>query len=343
MEEITAKSQMAKIRAFEKGYLATHIIYLGAKLGIFDALSKEPDGLAPADMAARLDLDQAYTKSWCETAYHFELVDCDERGRFKFAPFFNEILGDRASLKNYLANFELAVAMWRSLPEVLQLFKSGDTMQGVYDPELSRLVAAITQNIYLAFLYMILPKYEDLKQRLEDGIHFLDVGCGQANLIVQLALAFGNSRFVGVDCDAFGIEEAAKKVSSLGLDGRVRVAHIGGEHLPYQNEFDMVSMVLTLHELHPDIRRKVVAKVHDAIKDGGQLLVLDFPYPSRIEDFRDPNYDFGVTDQFAERFAGFIHLNTAERDEMLTQAGFGNLRKMAIGKGMFDLVVADKR
>ena len=39
-------------------------------------------------------------------------------------------------------------------------------------------------------------------------------------------------------------------------------------------------------------------------------MVLDFPYPTKIEDFREPAYDFAVMDQFFERFAGFIHLNT---------------------------------
>jgi len=342
MEEVTAKSQFSRIRDYEKGFFATHLINLGAKLGILDELFKEKDGLTSENLAANLSLDHGYTKTWCETAYHFELVDCDEQGRFQFAPFQDEILGDRSNMRNYLGNIELAVTTGKSLPDSLPLYRSGDTISSLYEPEISRLVETLTQNIYLAFLYMVLPEHEDLKQKLEEGIHFLDVGCGHANLVVQLALAFGNSSFVGVDCDGFGIEEAAKKISSMGLQERVRVENIGGEELPYENEFDMASMVVTLHEVLPDIRKKVVEKVYGALKSGGQLLVLDFPYPTKIEEFRETAYDFAVMDQFFERFAGFIHLDTDERDEMLSAAGFGNLRKATIGKGMFELVVADK-
>ncbi len=40
MEELNAKMQMAKIRNFEKGFMATHLVNLGAKLGIFEALNE---------------------------------------------------------------------------------------------------------------------------------------------------------------------------------------------------------------------------------------------------------------------------------------------------------------
>jgi ubiquinone/menaquinone biosynthesis C-methylase UbiE len=343
VEEVTAKSQLSKIRGYEKGFFTTHLINLGAKLGIFDTLFKDKDGLTAPDLASALGLDPAYTKTWCETAYHFELVDCDEQGRFKFAPFLDEILGDRSNMRNYLWNNELAVSIGKFLPDAPPLYRSGDTISGVYEPELSRIAAGLTQNIYLAFLYMILPAREDLKQKLEQGINFLDVGCGHANLIVQLALAFPNSRFVGVDCDVYGIEEARKKISSSGLEERVAVEKMGGDELPYEDEFDMASMVVTLHEILPAAREKAVEKIHGALKAGGQLLVLDFPYPTKIEDFRDRTYDFAVMDQFFERFAGFIHVTTDERDKMLKGAGFGNLQKTTIGKGMFELVVAEKQ
>ena len=170
MGEVTAKSQLSKIRDFERGFFATHLINLGAKLGIFDALFEEKDGLSAADLASSLGLDNDYTRSWCETAYHFELVDCDERGRFRFAPFLNEILGDRSNIRNYLGNSELAVTMGKFLTDALPLYKSGDTISGIYEPELSKLVAVLTQNIYLAFLYLIFPEHEDLKQKLENGV-----------------------------------------------------------------------------------------------------------------------------------------------------------------------------
>lgn len=182
----------------------------------------------------------------------------------------------------------------------------------------------------------------EILQMLERGIRFLDIGCGRGDLIVQLARSFGNSVFVGVDPNTYGIEEAKNTISQLGLEKRVSVENVGGEDLPYSDEFDMASMVVTLHEIPPAVRVKVVEKAYRALKSDGQLLILDFSYPSKLEDFRNPMYDFGILDQFFEAVVGVIHLNMDEQDEMLTKVGFKNIQRVAIGKGMFEFITATK-
>ena len=97
-----------------------------------------------------------------------------------------------------------------------------------------------------------------------------------------------------------------------------------------------------MHEIPPEVRMKAVSRVFNALRHGGQLMVLDFQFPNTIEDLRNPAFDFAIHDQFFEICAGIVHPTSDERDEMLKGAGFGNLQKTAIGKGMFELVVADK-
>lgn len=194
----------------------------------------------------------------------------------------------------------------------------------------------------MIFLFMIFPKFEHLKQELEQGARFLDVGCGNGNLIIQLAQAFGNSTFVGVNPDVYGIESANTTISQLGLGNRVAVEHMGGETMSYSDEFDIASMVLTLHEIRPDVREEAVRKAYQALKKDGHLLVLDFPYPRKLEDFRNPAFTFGIGDQFFECFSGFYHLDNEKQEEVITNAGFRNIQRMPIGKGMFDFITAIK-
>ena len=104
----------------------------------------------------------------------------------------------------------------------------------------------------------------------------------------------------------------------------------------------MVSMVVTLHEIPPLIRPKVVEKSYQALKNGGKLLILDFPYPTKLEDFRNPVYDMGVYDQYYEAATGVVHLTTAEQTDMLTKVGFKNIQRTNVGKGMFEFVTAEK-
>ena len=56
MEEISVRSQWAKIRNFEKGFFATHLINIGAKLGIFEALYETKEGMTISDLASKLKL-----------------------------------------------------------------------------------------------------------------------------------------------------------------------------------------------------------------------------------------------------------------------------------------------
>lgn len=343
MEEEPAKDQMAKIRNFEKGFIATHLINIGAKLGLFDALNETREGITIPNLASKLKLHEPYLKILFETAYHFEILDCDEHGRFKLKPSLDEILGDKSHFKNYLGNIALTVdILGKFFEEYPEYFRTGKTLQNPYTAEVSKAVSQTTKNIYLVFFSMIFPKNDRLKQMLERGIKFLDIGCGRGSLIIQLAKTFRNSTFVGIDPDSYGIEEAEGKISKLGLEKRVSVKNMGGGDLPYNNEFDMASMVVTLHEIHPDIRMKVVERVYQALKSDGQLLILDFPYPDKLEDFRNPMYDFAILDQFFEICSGFIHLSILERNEMLTKVGFKSIQRMPIGKGMFELITAIK-
>jgi len=269
MEEISAKTQMAKIRSFEKGFIATHLINIGAELGIWEALNKEKDGLTVSDLAAKLNLHEPYLKIWCQTAYHYEILDGDKQGRFKLQPFLDEILGDKTHFRNYLANISMDVKIiGEGFPMAIELFQTGRYAETYNSPEFSERVYGPTKNIYLAFLYMILPKAEHLKQKLEQGIRFLDIGCGNGNFIIQLAQVFGNSTFVGVSPDKHGFKSARSTISQLSLGNRVTVEHAGGEAMSYKDEFDMVSMVVTLHEIRPAVREEVLKKAYHALKQG---------------------------------------------------------------------------
>jgi len=343
MAELSSGKQMANIRNFEKGFNATHLINVGAKLGIFESLNKNKEGLTVSDLASTLSLHEPYVKIWCQTAFYFEILDADEQGRFKLQPFLDEILGDKTHFKNYLANISLSADLLGSMfPEVPGYFRTGKTMPVFDSAEISEAVYETSKNIPLVFLFMIFPKLEHLKQSLEQGAKLLDIGCGNGNLIIQLAQTFSKSTFVGVGVDGFGIEAAKKTISKLGLEQRISVENIGGEDISYSEEFDMATMVVTLHEISPEVRGKVVEKVYGALKSGGQLLVLDMVYPSTLEDFRNPACDYGVLDQFYEACMGTVHLNREEQDDLLTKVGFKNIQRMPIGKGIFDFLTAEK-
>ena len=226
MEETSVRSQWAKVRNFEKGFFATHLINIGVKLGVFEALYEAKEGMTIPDLASKLKLHEPYLKVWCQTAYHFEILDCDNQGRFRLQPFLDEILGDKSHYRNYLANITMSVdfiGKGLSAEEAPNYFRTGRSLETPYTNEFSKIAYGTTKNTYLLFLSRIFPKNEHLNQMLEHGIRFLDIGCGRGDLIIQLAQSFQNSVFVGVDPNPHGIEEAKNTISQLGLEKRVSV------------------------------------------------------------------------------------------------------------------------
>jgi SAM-dependent methyltransferase len=242
-----------------------------------------------------------------------------------------------------MANIKMDVELiGKEMPNAIEYFRSGKNMAIYQSTDFSEMVYTPSKNVPLAFIFMILPKNETLKQQFEQGIKLLDIGCGNGNFIIQMAQAYANTSFTGIGTDMHGIDAANATIADSGLNDRVTVAHMGGEDLKYKDEFDLVTLILTLHELLPDIRPKVVENAYLALKPGGKLLVLDFPYPSELEDFRKPLFDYAILDQFYEICAGNVHLNREEQTQLLTQTGFKDIDRIPIGKGMFEFVIANK-
>ena len=345
MEEMSFKSQEAKIRNFERGYRATHVINMGLRLGIFQALHLVFEGMTVKELTLRLMLHEPYLKVWLQTAYHFEILDCDEGSRFRLQPHMAEVLGIESHLNHvpmhtlFTENNETEEAIDSPLTNYI---RTGRSYNKIRSQESSRATSEATKGVYQVFLSMILPTHKNLEQMLKQGIRFLDIGCGSGNLIIELAHAFSQTQFVGIDPDIYGIEKAESTVSDMDLENRVSFEVMGAEDLLYNHEFDVVCMVTTLHEILPPVRVRSLEKAYGALKKGGQLLVLDFPYPDKLKNFRNPRYDYGVIEQYFEVANGIVHLGASEQNQLLVQSGFKNIQRMDMGEGMFDFITVTK-
>jgi len=328
------ESQEAKIRGFERGYRAVYVINIGLQFGLFRALCEESGGLTATHLANRLSLYEPYVAIWLQTAYHFDLVDCDPSGMFTLQPYLAEILGVDTALAP-------TVQHAGSSP-LSRYILTGVPAPKSRSPEESLATSRATQAVYMVFLSYILERHDALKHLLNEGIHFIDIGCGSGNLIVELALAFPNSSFKGIDTDIYGLERAETASHTLGIQKNVSFEDLAAEELDCHEEFDVACMVATLHEILPSDRSLALNKIYGALKTGGRLIILEFPYPEKLEDFRDQRYDIGIIEQFFEAPSGIVHLCAVEQDRLLKQAGFNNIQRSDLNNGMFDLIMAVK-
>jgi ubiquinone/menaquinone biosynthesis C-methylase UbiE len=346
MTDVAILGQIAKIRDFEKGYWASHVINTGFRVGLLHALAESIEGVTVQDLAVRLMLYEPYLKIWCQTAYHFEILDCDEKGRFKLQPFLSEILGLDSLIPNDPAGENENAGSLRQEgndPRIFDYMRTGRTSRISMTPETSFVKYRAAKSMTTIFTSMIFPHKDQMRRKLEEGCKLLDIGCGSADLIIDFAHIFKNSVFVGVDSDVYGIEKAARSLSTFGLEDRVMVENLGGEEIHYHEAFEMVSLILTLHEILPEVRFQALARACQALKQGGVLLILDYPYPGTLEDFRNPRYDYGIIEQYFEAISGVVHLSAEEQDKFLSKAGFKDVERISVGdRGMLDFITATK-
>ena len=342
MKEINFESQAAKLEKFYSGFTATHLIHIGDKLGLFEVLNDNKEGLTTSALASELGLHEPYIKIWCQTALYLGILDCDEGGKFKFQPYMNEILGDKSNFRNMLGRFNSLVNVTgERFKKSIVLYRTGETL-GEYNPQFSEIVAEATKpfHTYLNVYFKKLPNINPIKQMLEEGINFLDIGCGSGRLIIQLAALFPNSQFTGVDPSIYGINVATKNVEQLGLTDRVFVENLGGEELQYKKKFEIACMTLVFHEINPIIRFKVLENIYKALKKDGHLILFDFSYPERFDDFKNPNYGSTIIHQFNETSLGAVFLTLTEQNEMFAKVGFKDIQRITL-KGI-DIINAVK-
>jgi len=109
-----------------------------------------------------------------------------------------------------------------------------------------------------------------------ENISILDVGCGTGT---QLALYNkAGCKLFGVDTSPAMLEKARCK---LGETAELRLED--ASHMPFPNQtFDLVTMVLVLHEMPALLRPSILSECKRVVKAEGRVLLIDFnfgPYP----------------------------------------------------------------
>jgi len=345
MAEVTMDEQSAKLEAYEKGFLAVYLVNTGVALGLFQKLAVSEGGLRADALARELGLHEPYVRFWCQTAYHFEILDCDEEGRFRLAPHMGALLTDPENPYYFGHRARFMVYHWAELlkshPEY---YKSRDShFWDALGQEFSRDAKALTCHIVpLAYRFMIIPSVPGLKEKLDAGMEVLDVGCGAGHLMIELAKDFPKCKFTGVEVDRFAVKDAQKYIKDNGVKDRVSTLLVDAADMDYDGEFDLVNMAVVLHEIRPDMRHKSMANCYKALKDSGEIVIFDFAYPERLEDFRKPEYAPGIKDQFYEITWRSEHIPLAARHRLLLKVGFKDPTTIPLFGGPIEVTYASK-
>jgi ubiquinone/menaquinone biosynthesis C-methylase UbiE len=337
---VDRNSQMGLLMQHYVGYIATHLIRLGADSGIFAALATHREGLTGEELGVELGYDACYAEHYLRAACAAELVDYEESGgRFRLAPHMSVLLAAPENHR-YMANLaHLYILAGRDFGYMEDYLKTGaiNTFQD-HDEQLIVAASNATEGIAQFLARAVVPRLPGIRNR--DDVQALDVGCGAGAVVVALAKAFPFGHVVGIDIEPRLVERATKRIAEAGVQARAEARIAAAESLDEDGAFDLVTMVQVLHETKQEARDLILSGVYRALRPEGILAVVDEPYPNTLSLLRDA--PAAVLTQFVEAFMGNVLLSPDEQKETIEAAGFSVLSQMVPKPGLICVTIAQK-
>lgn len=259
---------------------------IGHRLGLFETLAGRP-AFTSVDLAAEAGLAERYVREWLAVMVTGRIVTYEPgAGRYSLPPEHAACLVKGAPLGN-LAVFTQHVALLGQMQDTaLAFFETGEgTRYGDY-PCFHQIMAEDSeQSVASALRDHILPLVDGLDTRLRAGIDVLDAGCGRGLALIELARAFPESRFVGMDLCEDAVDYARLTARNAGLSNVTFEARdLTGYCEP--DRFDLVASFDAVHDQKDP--EGLIRGLAASLKPGGVYLMQDIGGSARLED----NLDF---------------------------------------------------
>jgi ubiquinone/menaquinone biosynthesis C-methylase UbiE len=189
----------------------------------------------------------------------------------------------------------------------------------------------ITVGTYPFFIRRVV---RDMNIRPDDAILDLGAGTGR-NVDLMARFLTGPGRIVGLDVGREMLTQArARFRDSLNVTFDERRID---EPLPYRDEFDKVFISFVLHGFVQEDRLRIIANTHQALKAGGEFLILDYAQFEPEEAIWPARWAFRHAEcPLASDFA------RQDWQAILREQGFGNFRSRHYYLGFVRLLAARK-
>ncbi|TLG79155.1 methyltransferase [Methylocystis sp. B8] len=322
---MTAKPSPEKLLALGMSFWNAKTLLSAVELGVFDALADSPADLAT--LTAKLGLHERSARDFFDALVAMKVLDRDANGRYANSPeteFF--LVRTRPSYVGGL--FEMANARlyssWGNLTEALRTGRrqsenqeASDLFAALYaDPKRLRGFLAAMSGVSAGAAQAIADKFP-----WRDYKTFVDVGAAQGMVPVTIAREHTHLTGVGFDLPQVGpIFEDFVAANELADRVRFHPGDFFKDELP---KTDVIIMGHILHDWDLGQKRMLLRKAHDALSEGGALIV----YEAMIDNDRRENA-FGLLmslNMLIETDGGF-DFTGSDCEGWMKDAGFSSTR-----------------
>ncbi|GBD00444.1 Ubiquinone biosynthesis O-methyltransferase [bacterium HR18] len=284
MDQAKAEAFAGRMMALLNDAFLGMLVSIGHQTRLFDTMAEMPPATSEA-IAQATRLQERYVREWLGGMVVARIVSYDPATQTYVLPPEHAAFLTRSAGANNLAFFTQYIRLLSAVEgDVIRAFREGSGVGYDKYPDFQRLQAEESAALFdTALVEAILPLADGVVERLRSGIDVIDLGTGQGHAVNVMARAFPNSRFVGVDFSAEGIEAARAEAASWKLpNARFEVADVAAG-LP--GEFDFVTAFDVIHDLAKP--KVVLANISRALRPEGVFLMMDMAASSRLEENLD--------------------------------------------------------
>jgi SAM-dependent methyltransferase len=274
MNKEAMRSFMGRYMEMTTGAAVMGVVAVADRIGLFASLA----GAGPETLdgiATRTGLDRRYLQEILATLSSAEILHFEPSDdTYSLPDEHAACLADESS-PYFLGGWsQIVPALHGAIPGVVRACREGGGVP--YSDFGEEMVEGIARSNAPGTRILLtrkwLPAMPDVVERLESGIRVADVGCGAGASTLTMARAYPSSIFIGYDVDARSIEKAEKAAAVEGL-ANVRFERCGGEAIPTEPGFDLITTFDVVHDLVDP--RGVLARFRAALAANGTYLMVE--------------------------------------------------------------------
>jgi SAM-dependent methyltransferase len=263
------------------------LVVVGDRLGLYKAMEAAGPMDAPT-LARRTGTTERYVREWLAAQAASGYVTHDAATeRFHLAPEQAMVFAQEGSPAFMAGFFEIAEAVFRSVPRVTDAFRSG---RGVGWHEHHRCLFCGTERFFrTTYNHHLVPEWlpalDGVAAKLTQGATVADVGCGHGASTILMAQAFPKSRFYGFDFHLPSIETAREAAAKAGVADRIEFEVASAKEFPARG-YDLVTFFDCLHDMGDP--RGAAAHVRASLKPDGTWMIVEPFAHDRLADNLNP-------------------------------------------------------
>lgn len=329
-----------------EGAVTAGMIHLGDRLGLYEVLATDPEGLTSAELASRSGLHERWVREWLHNQVAARVVGCVDLAAdhpvFHLTPEAVAVLARPNHPAYGMGMFHRLPQTMAALNDMPESFRTG--LGHDYDshgPEgavgIERSFEPWNQNFLLP---MVLPAIKGLTDRLSTGAKVADIGCGSGGAALLMAKAFPKSEFVGFDISRHALARAHERLAEEGLTN-VSFVDPREKGIESDGSYDFICTFDCIHDMtHPT---EMMRTIRRALKPDGIWLLVDIKAHDSLEMnvTRNPMssllYGISVLSCMSSAMSapdgeglGTLGLSASRAEEMAREAGFTSFERLDV-------------